>query len=189
MKRCGETEKSGPDVREIPFKCRKTKFSEDSRSDNDSTEILRVRKTEYDENATQIRDLKRVESTKTRIQRRNKVDLQLNNEACFEIPSSKRSSIESSKNPSCPDLIVCHELSRSSDEDNGTSTPKRDDDSDEDSEEKSVRRRRRRRWCLYPQAGSNFSKIPTNLEIPDERINNVASVSSKTQKDTKPIKN
>ena len=189
MKRCGETEKNGSDVREIPFKCRKTKVSEDSRSDNDSTEILNVRKTEYDENEIQIRDLKTVESTKSRIQRRNKVDLQMNNEACSEIPSSKRSSIESSKNPSCPDLIICHEFSRSSDEDNGTSTPKRDEDSDEDSDEGRVRCRRRRRWSPHPQAGSNFSKIPTNLEIPDERINYVASVSSKTQKDTKPIKN
>ena len=163
MKRCGETEKSGPDIREISFKCRKTKVSEDFRSDNDSTEILNVRKTEYDENETQIRNLTTVESTKTRIQRRNKVDLQLNNEACFEIPSSKRSSIESSKNP---DLIFCHEFSRSSDEDNGTSTPKRYEDSDEDSDESRKRCRRRRRWCgtgVHPQAGSTLLETYLNL--------------------------
>ena len=46
-----------------------------------------------------------------------------------------------------------------------------------------VERRRR-----YPSVGSNFSKPPTLSEIPE--IQNPAGwVSSKTQKDTKPIKN
>ena len=40
----------------------------------------------------------------------------------------------------------------------------------------------------FPNTGSNFSKIPILSEIP-KIINPAAWVSSKTQKDTKPIKN
>ena len=113
-----------------------------------------------------------------------KLDLSSNNEACYEISSKipSKNHLWSSKNPSCrdqlkdsiSDLIETHEDSDGSAfESDGSAF----DSSDESSG-----------WKTHPQTGSNFSKIPTNSEIP-EIIKNVASVSSKTQKDTKPIKN
>ena len=212
--------KNGSDVRETPFKCRKTKVSEESSSDDDSTAIFHVTKTKFDANEP--------EWTKNCIQERNKLDLSPNNEAFDEIApkmSSKKSSIESSKNRCHESHRRRHESSRRRDD-----SSRRHDDSSRRRHESSRRRHessrrrhessrrcddssRRRdesRRCrherdrrrdrtrssseefshhCYPQTGSNFSKIPTNLEIPDERINYVASVSSKTQKDTKPIKN
>ena len=157
--------KNGSDVRETPFKCRKTKVSEESSSDNDSTAIFHVTKTKFDANEP--------EWTKNCIQERNKLDLSPNNEAFYEIASkmsSKKSSIESSKNR-------CHESRRRRRDKSSRRVCRSRSSSDESSPHR------------YPKTGSNFSKIPTNLEIPDERINNLASVSSKTQKDTKPIKN
>ena len=137
---------------------------------------------ENSEIETQNKDLKTVELTKTCIQGHKKLDLSSNNEACYEI-SSKISSKHhpwSPKNTSrrdqleytISDLIETNKGSYCASY--GAWAGFRDESSG---------------LYPHPQTGLNFSKTPTNLEIPDERINHVASVSSKTQKDTKPIKN